>query len=106
MVRFLLALRHESKRATSYWIAPLCPNSSAEAVTDFGGHEHGLHINGEHCEEFQGRGSDVELLESELHAKEFAGLITLSVFPGAGNVGSWPKPSGPDGASREFRVRL
>jgi hypothetical protein len=106
MVRFLLALCHESKRATSYWIAPLCPNGSAEALTDFGGHEHGLHINGDHSEEFQERGSDVELLESELHAKEFAGLITLSVVPSAGNVGSWPKPSGPNGAGRGFRVRL
>jgi hypothetical protein len=86
MVYFLLALHRESTRPHDCWIIP-ASSLNVTAVADCAE----KHAAGEYYEEFKHRDSYVDLLESELYAKESCGLITLAIRSGGGHVDPCPK---------------
>lgn len=85
MLRFLLALHQESTQSTRAIIS-VPPQRHSE------GCEHlGEHHSGEGADNFEDPDYYVELLESDIHAKQSSGLVSLTIPPKIGSVDWRPK---------------
>jgi hypothetical protein len=89
MLRFLLALRRESRESTCEATISVRPRLHSESSEPLG-----QPPSGEHAGNFEDDDSYAELLESDTHAKQSSGLITLTIRPKIGSMDWRPKSPG------------